>query len=84
MPRRVEMLGGVPVFRVVATADVAAGATQAKMHPSVAHLEAFLAAVRVAFVRLDEAEVAALSGHEAPVVNEFGFRARTFRMRTTG
>src|ERR1700688_1146526 len=33
MARRMEMLGGVAVRRIVATADMAAGSTKAQMHP---------------------------------------------------
>ena len=47
MVRRVEVLRRVPVLRIVAAADVAAGAAQAKMHPGVADCEAFLAAAGV-------------------------------------
>jgi hypothetical protein len=55
----VEMLGGVPVLRVIATTDVPAGSTQAQVHPRVAHLQAFLAAVGVGMIRLDLVEVSA-------------------------
>ena len=42
MPSRPEMLGGVPVLRIVAASDVPAGSTQPKMHPGVAEGEALL------------------------------------------
>src|SRR6185295_5813383 len=41
---RVEVLRGVLVLRVVAAADVAAGAAKAQVQPAIAHLQAFLAA----------------------------------------
>src|SRR5581483_9883490 len=44
--RRVEMLGGVAVRRIVAAADMAAGPAQSEMHPARAGLQAFLAAAR--------------------------------------
>jgi hypothetical protein len=40
----VEMLGGVLVFGVIATADVPANEAKAQMNPAVAHLQTFLAA----------------------------------------
>jgi len=40
----VEMFCGMTIFRRVAAANVAADQAQAKMHPRVAHQEAFLAA----------------------------------------
>jgi hypothetical protein len=43
--RMVEMLRGVAVFRVVTAADMAADQTFAQMHPRIAHLQAFFAAV---------------------------------------
>ena len=42
----VEMLGGVRVGRIVAAADVAAGAADPQMQPRAADLQAFLAAER--------------------------------------
>src|SRR6185312_13237145 len=41
-----EMLGGVLVLGLVATADMAAGSADAQMQPFITHLEAFLAAQR--------------------------------------
>src|SRR5258708_2148205 len=64
MLRRAIVLGGVLVLRLVAAADVAAGAAQAQVHPGVAHLQAFLAAVRVRLVGPDLVEVIAV--HFAP------------------
>jgi hypothetical protein len=43
MLRRMEMLGRVPILRIVATTDVSAGPAQAQMDPSIAQLEALLA-----------------------------------------
>ena len=37
------MLRRVPVFGIIAAADVTAGQTQAKMHPRIAALQALLA-----------------------------------------
>jgi hypothetical protein len=42
--RSVEMFCGVAIFRRIAAANVPARQAQAKMHPRVAHQEAFLAA----------------------------------------
>jgi hypothetical protein len=42
----VKMLGRVLVRRLIATADMTAGAADPQMHPDVAGLEAFLAAER--------------------------------------
>src|SRR5690348_14880117 len=39
----VKVLGGVPVGRVIATADVTAGAAEPQMHPGRSRLQAFLA-----------------------------------------
>jgi hypothetical protein len=49
-----EVFGRVPVFGIVAAADVAAGATQAKMHPCITHRQAFLAAFGIRRARYDE------------------------------
>jgi len=54
---------GVLVFRRIATTNVAAAQTQAQMNPSVAHLEAFFAALGVWFDALDLVEVRARFGH---------------------
>ena len=45
MAGRVEMPGRMPVLRAVAAADVAAGEAQAQVHPRVARLQAFRAAL---------------------------------------
>src|SRR5437773_2414767 len=58
-----EMLGGVLVLGIVAAADVAAGAAQPKMHPGVAHGEAFLAAGGIGRAGQDELEMAAFRCH---------------------
>lgn len=62
MMARMKVLRRVFADRVVATANVAAGETEAKMHPIHSHLEALLATIGSA--RLDVAnriEVAARS-----------------------
>lgn len=41
-----EVLGGMRIFRLIATADVPTSHTEAQMEPGVAHFEAFFAAVR--------------------------------------
>ena len=63
-----EVLRGVPVLRVVAAADVAALPAQAQMHPRVTHLQALLAAARVALVGLDGSRC----------VQEWGMAAKPF------
>jgi hypothetical protein len=64
------MLGGVLILRIVAAADVAAGAAQPKMHPGVAHGQALFAAGRVGRVSDDELEMAAFLGHGLFVPSE--------------
>jgi hypothetical protein len=60
----VEVLRGVPVLRVVATADVTALAAQAQVDPRVAGLQTFLAAARVAVIGPDGDEMRAGVGHD--------------------
>src|SRR2546428_339296 len=60
---RFRTLCGVLVFRGVATTDVATAQTQAQMNPSVAHLEAFFAALGLWFDGPDLVEVRARFGH---------------------
>jgi hypothetical protein len=43
MLRRMEMLGRVPILRIVAATDVSTGPAEAQMDPGIAQLEAFLA-----------------------------------------
>ena len=50
MLRAMKMRSGVPVGRLIAAADVAAGQTQAKVHPFSTDLEAFLAAIGSAWI----------------------------------
>ena len=45
MSSRMEMLGGMTIWRFVAAADMAAGATQSQMHPPRTDLQTFLAPV---------------------------------------
>ena len=40
---RMEMLGRVPILRIVAATDVSAGPAEAQMDPGIAQLEALLA-----------------------------------------
>src|SRR5207237_10490687 len=54
MPGRMEMRPGMPVRAVVAAADMAADPAEPQMHPPVAGLEAFLAAVRARGHVLDQ------------------------------
>ena len=53
---RAEVLRRMLVLGIVAASDVAAGATQPKMHPRVAHGEVFLAAGGVWAVRIVASE----------------------------
>jgi hypothetical protein len=57
------MLGRVLVFRIVAAADVAAGQAHAQVHPAVAGLQAFFAAVGIALAGGDVVEVCAVVAH---------------------
>ena len=59
MSNRTKMLGGVFIFRGIAAADVAAGETQPEVDPSVAHFQAFLAAVGVRLHAVSLVEVRA-------------------------
>jgi hypothetical protein len=43
MLRRMEMLGRVPILRVVAATDVPTGPAESQVYPSIAELEALLA-----------------------------------------
>jgi hypothetical protein len=43
MLRRMEMLGRVPILRIVAATDMPAGPAESQVHPSIAELEALLA-----------------------------------------
>jgi len=52
-----EVLRGVPVLRIVTAADVTARSAQAQMHPRIAHLQAFLAALCARLVREHRAEM---------------------------
>jgi len=51
MLRGAEMLCRMPVLRIVAAADMAAGAAQAQMNPRVARGEAFFASVGIRIAR---------------------------------
>jgi hypothetical protein len=43
MLRRMEMLGRVPILRIVAATDLSAGPAEPQMDPGIAELEALLA-----------------------------------------
>jgi hypothetical protein len=43
MLRRMEMLGRVPILRIVAATDVSAASAKAQVDPAIAQLEALLA-----------------------------------------
>jgi hypothetical protein len=45
MLRRVKMLGRVTILRVIAASDVSARQAQSEVHPSIAHLQTFLASL---------------------------------------
>jgi hypothetical protein len=60
---RVKVFCGVLVFRRVATADMPAAQTQAEMYPTVAHLEAFFAALGLGFDAANLIDVRAFIGH---------------------
>jgi hypothetical protein len=62
-----KMLGRVFVFRRIATAHVPTFQTHAQVHPSVAHLQAFLAPLRTGFHVFDLIHMAAGLCHEASV-----------------
>jgi hypothetical protein len=73
MFRVLMVLRGVLVLRRIAASDMAAGQAQTKVHPGVAHLEAFFAAgwsVRLAsvFVVCDGAQVST-SFHDEIVIS---------------
>jgi hypothetical protein len=61
--RFVEMLGGMLVFRRIATSNIAANETHAQMNPRVAHFDAFLANVCLGCSELDLVEVGAFFRH---------------------
>jgi len=80
-----EVLARMAILRVVATADVTAGPAQAQVHPGVAGLEALLAAVGVAAIRLDGIEMRAAYGHACspvlpPVASSCSWSVRGVRM----
>lgn len=45
MARGVEVFGGVLIFRIVTTADVAANFAKTQMHPGISHLQTFFATI---------------------------------------
>src|SRR2546428_9754499 len=60
---RVEVLGGGPVRRVVAAADVAAGPAEPQVHPPGTRLQALLAAARAGRHLADRVFMGACFGH---------------------
>lgn len=63
MPRRVKMARGMPVLRVVATADVATRQTHAQVYPRVPHLQALFATVGIGVAGHDLVEMGAIMIH---------------------
>jgi hypothetical protein len=64
MLRLSEVFRCMPVFRIVAAADMTAGSAEAKMHPGVAGGEALFAACSIGAIGDDEVEMAAVRRHE--------------------
>jgi hypothetical protein len=60
MAARAEVLRGMPILRAVAATDVAAALAHSQVHPLVARLQAFLAAVAARFDVENLVEVRAL------------------------
>jgi hypothetical protein len=58
-----KVLSSVPVFRLVATADVAARHAHAQVHPFIAELQAFFTALGARGDGPDHAKVRALDIH---------------------
>ena len=63
MLRGMKVFRGVLVFRGITATNVAAGETQAKVDPIVAHLKTFFAAFGIRLDALDLIEVRAFIGH---------------------
>jgi hypothetical protein len=63
MPGAVEMLGGMPSRRLIATTDVAAVPANSQMYPSGSGLETLLAAPSAGFDLHYRAEVRTMSSH---------------------
>jgi hypothetical protein len=59
-----EMRGGMPVWRLVAATDMAAGAADPQMQPGTADLEAFLAAASAWSDRADAGHMGATDRHD--------------------
>src|SRR6266699_6171652 len=64
MLRRMEMLGRVPILRIVAATDVCAGPAQAPMDPGIAELEALLATASTRPIGAHKIQMTALPSHE--------------------
>ncbi len=72
MFRSLKMLCGVFVFRRVAAADVATAQAQPQMHPTVAHLQAFFAALGLWFNGFNLIEVRTVIGHNSSPEELYG------------
>jgi hypothetical protein len=59
-----KMLGGVAIWRIVTTADMAASPTQAQMQPGRSAFQTFLAALRTWRHIADHIFVAAFAEHQ--------------------
>jgi hypothetical protein len=71
------MARGMPVFRVVATANVAARHADAQVHPGVACFQALYAPVGIGFARHDLMEMRAIMIHTVSLHVGGGYRACT-------
>jgi hypothetical protein len=60
------MFRGVPIFGIIATANMAASAAEPQVHPGITHLETFLAAVGILVRGLDGTQVFAVCAHDMP------------------
>ena len=63
---RMEVFGGMLVFRRIATTDVPTAQAQAKMHPAIAHLQALFATLAMRRDFPDLIEMGALSHRFSP------------------
>src|SRR4029077_5045568 len=61
--RRMEVLGRVPILRVIAATDMPAGPAKSQVHPSIAELEALLATATTWTIGAHKAQMGTLSRH---------------------
>ncbi len=81
----VEVLGGVPVLGGIATSNVPACQTEPQVHPGVASLEAFFAALLIRTLDLDLIQMLAGFTHTVQCRKDFGAAAiRTRRFVEDG